>query len=502
MITDCRNDFVFLCRKRLFYLSLKNIKFTNSLKQNEESHKNKSKKVKVKIDNQLFVNQHTNEIETAINSTFSEEVLKKLAKDSGFIVRERELTGQKFLTSLMFTIHSQFHTSLIDHVDDFKQHCGIQISKQALHEKFNENAVKYLKEVLKLQLENQFKPVVNHELKALFTAVRIKDSTKFSLPTNYEGQYPSFGNFGKENGLMNIQYEYDLLSGACLSLELTNIKTNDQQNSKLTVEQINKGELSIRDLGFISATYLGKVIEIGANFLNRLPAQINTYDQQEKLLDWKKLDIKFNKYKLETLELEVKVYEKNKIPCRLIIERVSDEQYNKRLKTAIERAKSCKTGISDEHKLKCRYNTFITNIPKKDLALDHVRKTYYLRWQVEVVFKTWKSFFEIHQVKRVKKERMECQLLGKLIWILLNWRLFQICNEHLRLTKAKVGMSTIKFCKRCLKFSPMLRKVILQKYSLENWLNDDFLPLIDNAFCEAPKDKITHYEVFNNFIYS
>jgi hypothetical protein len=387
-------------------------------------------------------------------------------------------------------------------VDDFNVHCGIQISKQALHDKFNEKTVNYLKEVFKFQLSNQFKLEVDDELKSSFTAVRIKDSSKFSLPTDYENQYPTFGNFGKDNGIMNIQYEYDLLTGNWLSLDLTSIKINDQQNSKLTANEIKKGELSIRDLGYISPTYLETVIKNEASFLNRLPSQINTYDEREELIDWKEIDKKFNKYNLKSLELSVKIYEKNKIPCRLIIEKVSDEEYAKRLKKAEERAKSFKVGVSDERKLRCRYNTFITNVSQKDFPFAKIRKAYYLRWQIELVFKTWKSFFEIHKVKRVKKERMECQLLAKLIWILLNWGLFQTCNNYLKRTQIEEGMSTIKFFKRCLKFSQTLRNVIMSKLSVEDWLKNDFMPLIDNAFCEAPKNKNTHYKVFSNLLYA
>lgn len=84
---------------------------------------------------------------------------------------------------------------------------------------------------------------------------------------------------------------------------------------------------------------------------------------------------------------------------------------------------------------------------------------------------------------------MECQLLAKLIWIVLNWRLFQTCSNHLRIMKAETGMSTIKFFKRCLKFSESLRKVVMKILSIENWLIEEFLSLIDYAFCEAPKKK-------------
>lgn len=42
-----------------------------------------------------------------------------------------------------------------------------------------------------------------------------------------------------------------------------------------------------------------------------------------------------------------------------------------------------------------------------------------MRWQIEILFKTWKSLFSIHRVKKRKKERFECHLYGTLIRILL-----------------------------------------------------------------------------------
>jgi Transposase DDE domain len=213
------------------------------------------------------------------------------------------------------------------------------------------------------------------------------------------------------------------------------------------------------------------------------------YNNQMKPLDWKKVDGKLKKANADSIELDVLLYEKHQIPCRLIIERVSDKEYCRRLEKAKSIAKSKGIGVSALHKIKLSYNVFITNVDSSVLPISTIRKTYYLRWQIELIFKTWKSFFEINKVKRVKKERMECMVLAKLIWILINWQLFKRCNDHVRKMDAEKGVSILIFFKRCLKFKSTPRLVLLKRFSLTKWLRDIYLPLIINALCEAPGKK-------------
>ncbi|WP_274382503.1 transposase, partial [Bacillus sanguinis] len=44
---------------------------------------------------------------------------------------------------------------------------------------------------------------------------------------------------------------------------------------------------------------------------------------------------------------------------------------------------------------------------------------YSLRCQIEILFKTWKSFFEIDECKNIKRKCLEYHLYGQLIGILL-----------------------------------------------------------------------------------
>lgn len=398
----------------------------------------------------------------------------------------------------MFLCGHQASTSLPDIAADLGQQFSLTISKEGIHKKFNAQAVTFLKELIKSHVSEQLVLPTDAELKKHFTAINIKDSSKFSLPSTYDGAYPGFGNFSKTNGLMNIQYEYDIMSGNWKTLELTTIQRNDQQDSKQNTESISAGELYIRDLGYITPTYLKTIVTRGAGFLNRIPPQAMIYTHDEKPIDWSCIDRKFNRMNTNTVELDVKIYQKELIPCRLVIERVSDEVYKKRIKQAQQSAKNHGVGLTQKHKIRCRYNTFITNISKHILPAEKLRKCYYLRWQIELVFKTWKSHFQIDKLKKVKKERFECQLLAKLLWVLLNWRLFQSCNQYVQRQNSTSGVSILKFFKRCLAFSITLRLVVLKRLSLQCWLRQTFLPLIENTACEAPIRKNTSYEILKS----
>ena len=153
-----------------------------------------------------------NDLNAIFSDSFDVKILQELAISSGFIQRNGgKITADGFLKALMFSVNNQAQTSLPDIVENLKDYFEIDVSKVGLHKRFSASAVCYLKEVLKMQLTQKVKMLDCSDIKSCFPAIKIKDSTKFSLPSTFGGDYPGFGNFSKVNGLMNIQFEYNLI---------------------------------------------------------------------------------------------------------------------------------------------------------------------------------------------------------------------------------------------------------------------------------------------------
>ncbi len=79
--------------------------------------------------------------------------------------------------------------------------------------------------------------------------------------------------------------------------------------------------------------------------------------------------------------------------------------------------------LSKKYKARTALNLFIINAAEDQIPLTAVDSFYRLRWQIELMFKIWKSQCHIDKVKPVKKERLECYIYAKLIRIVLSWQI-------------------------------------------------------------------------------
>ena len=399
----------------------------------------------------------------------------------------------------MFSEHDHSQLSLQDCCNDLAQQHRKSFSKVALHKRFNENSLNFLKSVLAEQMTCRLNLGYPVDRWQPFNRVLVADSCKFSLPEQYTEAYPGYGSFGKTSGMMNIQYSFDLKHGDWENMELTKATQNDQSHSKKTLGRICKGDLHIRDLGFVTQEYLGKIVREEAFFLNRLnpkwkPVQCSTGKQIDWTTRYKAMQHNTNSH----FETMVTIGTgKDAFCCRLIAVTVPDQVYNERIRKAQKQAKSHGLCLSDEYKERCRFSIFITNVDEKILKATDVIQLYRLRWQIELIFKNWKSLLSIHRVKAVKKERFECQLIAKFIWILLNWKIFRCIDAFVQKNSPGYACSSWKFFKQARQYNHALRKVVANIIGFKDWCEIFICPIIKNLLIEPKKGKIPAFDIVN-----
>jgi hypothetical protein len=94
-------------------------------------------------------------LDEVISPFFSQEELEILARESGFVKRTGKITGSIFLKLIIFNSEQLKTQSLNDLTVTLNQKYQIDMAKQSLNERFNENAVTFVQMALEKMLNSQ-----------------------------------------------------------------------------------------------------------------------------------------------------------------------------------------------------------------------------------------------------------------------------------------------------------------------------------------------------------
>ncbi|MGB6036239.1 MAG: IS4 family transposase, partial [Cryomorphaceae bacterium] len=319
-----------------------------------------------------------------LSAVFDSTHINSLAKKSGFLLRKSKLGGFQFLFSLVFAHHRGKQFSLLDMASYLFKDFKINITKQSLHDRFTGKAVLFVKSCLDnlLAQKIRYQDDVN-VLKSHFNRVRIKDSTKFSLPNSFSNKYKGYGGaLPNSSSMISIQFEYDFLSGQSMDLRLTDGVKNDQSDSREFTHDIKEKDLFLRDLGYCTLNFLAAVDAAKAYFVSRLAPKVHIYNSEtaQEPIDVKNYLKKIKKYKLKYIEVTVYLGKKERLATRAVISLADKATYEKRLKKTSKHAKSKGIQVSDAFKTKAQLNIMVSNVPVELLKAENIRKIYSLRW--------------------------------------------------------------------------------------------------------------------------
>ena len=188
-----------------------------------------------------------------MQSCFTKEQISQIALKTNFVKRKSKLKAWMFLETLLFSKFNQKKLSLNEIANDFLCNYGLEITKQGVRERFNKESVAFLKWCCEEFLKNNFQQSTSNCSFESFQRVRIKDSTSFQLPEKMKGDYPGTGGSASEAGA-KIQNEFDLKNGSIIDLEVTAANINDFKDASEKEHNIEKGDLILRDLGYVSVS--------------------------------------------------------------------------------------------------------------------------------------------------------------------------------------------------------------------------------------------------------
>jgi hypothetical protein len=369
---------------------------------------------------------------------------------------------------------------------------GIKLTKQSLDERFNTHGVTFMRKCFESVFEKVLSSSTNQApLNCGFKRIILRDSTSFQLPADLATYYQ--GNKGDTTGsVIKLQHDFDLLSGKILKLDFRNGKETDTDFLNQKGIEVCADDLHLMDLGYYKLTHFAEIAQRGGYFISRYKVGTSLFSKNAdgiyEPIEWSSI---FDEIQGDSFDREVYLGASNdKLKVRLHLQKMPVDVAEKRLKKyeIKEKNQSKNKSVlyrnSDFKKELAHYNIFITNAPEALLKTSQIYPFYRLRWQIELLFKIWKSVFEINKIGKMSIARFECYLYGKLIAILLSGYIQRLFNDFLG-EQQDFELSQWKAYKIVKNLNVFWKHLHKQMIGLKKWLKC----LFEELWMRAKKEK-------------
>lgn len=318
----------------------------------------------------------------------------EIAIQTGFIRRQRKLTGAQFLQATVFgwlqhpsATRQQLHQSLLL--------TGQTISAQGFEQRFSSSAVAFLRAMAEEATSQVFEATVLSPILEQFKGVYLTDSTRLE-----ETAYP-----------LKIAARLELQRGS-LQLSLEDLDTHDNVIG-VCDGILPTGALHIGDLGFFDLERFRDWAETGVEWISRYKRGTHLYTPDGDGFDL----VSRLSGRSKSLSQRVHVGQKHRLPMYLRAQRVSESVYQQRLKRLRRTASRKQCPLTPVQQLFARWTLYLTSVA--DLTFDQLHILYRARWQIECLFKRWKSLGQLDHSLSADPQRRACELLAKFLAVLL-----------------------------------------------------------------------------------
>jgi hypothetical protein len=362
-----------------------------------------------------------------------------LARTTRCVQRQRKFSGTSLARTLVLTVLLR-PTAKSRDFQATAAKAGVHVTEEAIDHRFTDELVLFLEGILQQAVTQTLagKAACTPLLKK-FSDVRIGDSTTLTLPDEFADRFPSCG--GSENAslaAMKIQVLWSLLTGRLLGWQTTSGRASDAK-SEIAEVLPPAGSLSVFDLGYFSVERFRRVGEADAYWISRLQHGTKVFDAGGKSLDLTAFLREHGGSGL--VDLPILLGEKERLSCRLIAVRVPEEVASRRRQRIHEKARKHGKEPSQEYLELQGWTIFVTNCGEDLLTWKEVTVLYRARWQIELLFKLWKSHNHVAELEAgVSPQRQMAVLYAKLIGVIVqHWILLSVAWSDVRRSLRKAA---------------------------------------------------------------
>lgn len=360
------------------------------------------------------------------------EAAHRVERSSGFIQRLNKtsgVTGASFVQMLVIGWLQRPDASLEELVQ-FGEDVGVHLTAQGLDERFSEQAVTLMREVFEVAVAQvvMADPVAVPLLQR-FGGVLLEDSSVVRLPDALAAVFRGCGGSQQDKhtaSSFKVFVRLEMLRGRLECSSLLDGRHADTRTPFRTTPSPPR-TLHVRDRGFADLHRWQEEAERGDEILSYYKSGVQLLTPDGARLDL----LRWLTQVGEQAEADVVVGDTERVPMRLLVQRVPEEQRRQRQARLRREAQKHGRCVPLEREELAGWTLVLTTVGADLLSLDEAMVVLRVRWQLELLFKLWKQDGLLDAWRSQKRERILCEIYAKFIGlVLLHWFVIVGCWHH------------------------------------------------------------------------
>ena len=331
-----------------------------------------------------------------------------LARETKFVQRVGKINPFK----LVFTLVLGFGAGSARNVSalrrEYERASGVHLVPSAFYDRFGPQLVEFLRRVIAHLIEATIAPVTRlGGALAGFRDLMIADASVLRLRDLLEKHFPAC----RTNHTKAAAKLHMVLSATGLSshtVAVTGERVNDRH--RLRIGPWVRDRLLLFDLGYYGFRLFDRIRRNGGYFISRFKSSGNpVIVKQHRRWRGRSVSVVGRKLKDVLSRLQRQVLD---VEVEVGFVRRSYGGHQRRAKTTFRLV-----GVRNEET--GEYHLYITNVPPERLTAEEVALAYRARWEIELLFKAWKTEFRLDELPSRKKEVVEALIYAAIITMLL-----------------------------------------------------------------------------------